>query len=195
MVTAKENQATKSPDQNKIDVSPLPSPVCVKTLTTNFLSGYPDSSFVYELRNIFRQDARIGFQGQRTYRFSKNLPTAFSNPTVVSLNLTKEVSLGRMAGLFNTPSSQNFQISPIGLVLKKNSDKFRTIFHLSYPKSGSTSINSGISKEEFSLQYVTIDDTIEGIKRFGPGSFLAKTDIESFRLIPAHPDDYELLGM
>ena len=32
--------------------------------------------------------------------------------------------------------------------------------------------------------------------RFGPGSFLAKTDIESaFRLIPVHPDDYELLGM
>ena len=44
--------------------------------------------------------------------------------------------------------------------------------------------------------YVTIDDAIKGIKRFGPGSFLAKTDIESaFRLIPVHPDDYELLGM
>lgn len=32
--------------------------------------------------------------------------------------------------------------------------------------------------------------------RFGPCSFLAKTDIESaFRLIPVHLDDYELLGM
>ena len=71
-----------------------------------------------------------------------------------------------------------------------------TIFHLSYPEAGSTSINSGISKEDFSLQYVTFDDTIEGIKRFGPGSFLAKTDIESaFKLIPVHPDDSELLGM
>ena len=124
------------------------------------------------------------------------MPTASSNPTIVSSNLANEVSLGRMAGPFDTPPFQNFQISPIGLVPKKNSDKFRTIFHLSYPKSGSTSINSGISKEDFSLQYVTIDDAIEGIKRFGPGSFLAKTDIESaFRLIPVHPDDYELLGM
>ena len=101
-----------------------------------------------------------------------------------------------MAGPFDTPPFQNFLISPIGLVPKKNSDKFRTIFHLSYPKSGSTSINSSISKQDFSLQCVTIDDAIKGIKRFGPGSFLAKTDVESaFRLIPVHPDDYELLGM
>ena len=101
-----------------------------------------------------------------------------------------------MAGPFDTTPFQNFQVSPIGLVRKKNSNKFRTIFHLSYPKSGSTSINFSISKEDFSLQYVTIDDAIEGIKRYGPGCFLAKTDIESaFRLIPIHPDEYELLGM
>jgi hypothetical protein len=59
-----------------------------------------------------------------------------------------------------------------------------------------TSINSAIWKDDFSPQYVTIDDAIAGIKRFGPDCFLAKTDIESaFRLIPVHPDDYELLGM
>ncbi len=101
-----------------------------------------------------------------------------------------------MAGPFDTPPFENFQVSLIGLVAKKNSNKFRTIFHLSYPKSGSSSINYGISKEDFSLQYVTIDDAIKGIKRLGPGCFLAKTDIESaFRLIPIHPSDYELLGM
>ncbi len=67
---------------------------------------------------------------------------------------------------------------------------------MSYPKSGSSSVNYGISKEDFSLQYVTIDDAIKGIKRLGPGCCLAKTDIESaFRLIPIHPSDYELLGM
>ena len=137
-------------------------PPYVLKRSKNLLSGYPDSSFVYELRNIFRQDARMGFQGQRTHRFSINLPTAFSNPTIVSSNLSKEVSLGRMAGPFDTPTSQNFQILPIGLVPKKNSDKFRTIFHLSYPKSGSTNINSGISKDDFSLQYVTILNLLLG---------------------------------
>ncbi len=81
----------------------------------------------------------------------------------------------------------------IGLVPKKNSTKFRTIFHLSYPKSGSTSINHSISKEHFSRQFFP---TLVSSQQFGSGCFLAKTDIESaFRLVPIHPDDYELLGM
>ena len=138
----------------------------------------------------------MGFRGNAPQSFQKNLPTASANPDIVSSNLSTEVSLGRMAGPFVTPPFQNFQVSRIVSAPKKNSNKFRTIFHLSYPKSGSNSINFSISKEDFSLQYVTIDDAIEGIKRFGSGCFLAKTDIESaFRLVPVHPDDYELLGM
>ena len=79
---------------------------------------------------------------------------------------------------------------------KKHSNKYRTIFHLSYPKSGTNSINFSISKEDFSLQYITIDNAIGGILDFGRGCFLAKTDVESaFRLIPVDPNDYELLGM
>lgn len=59
-----------------------------------------------------------------------------------------------------------------------------------------TSINYSISQEQFSLQYVSIDDAIEGILHFGRGCFLAKTDSESaFRLIYVHRDDYELLAM
>ena len=76
MMMTKENQATNPPDQNETDVPPPPTPICVKT-PTSLLSGYSDSSFVCELRSIFRQGARIGFQGQRTHRFSKNLPTLF----------------------------------------------------------------------------------------------------------------------
>ena len=101
-----------------------------------------------------------------------------------------------MAGPFPTPPFPNFQVSPIRLVPKKHSNKFRTIFHLSFPKPGVTSINYSISKEDFSLQYITIDNAVEGILRLGQGSFLAKTDIESaFCLIPLRPSDYELFGM
>ena len=52
----------------------------------------------------------------------------------------KEVALGRVVGPFPTPPFPNFHISPIGLVPKKHSDKFRAIFHLSFPKSGTTTI-------------------------------------------------------
>lgn len=87
-------------------------------------------------------------------------------------------------------------MSLIGLVPKKHTAKFRTIFHFSYPKSGKTSIDFSISKDDFSLQYTTIDNAIKGIISLGQGCFHAKTDTESaFRLIPLRPSDYELFGM
>ena len=101
-----------------------------------------------------------------------------------------------MQASFLRPPLPNFQVSPIGLVPKKHTAKFRTIFHLSFPKSGETSINSSISKEDFSPQHIAIDNAVQGILRFGQGCFLAKTDIESaFRLFPFRPSDYELFGM
>ena len=83
----------------------------------------------------------------------------------------------------------------IGILPKKHSDKFRKIFHLSFPKTGE-SINSFIEKDDFSLQYKKIDDAIAALIRLGSGTYLAKTDIESaFRRFPVHRDDRELLGM
>lgn len=162
----------------------------------DFLVEHPDSNFVTSLCDSLRQGADVGYKGPRKAKFSRNLPTALAQPEIVSANLDKEIALGRVAGPFPTPPFPNFHISPIGLVPKKHSDKFRTIFHLSYPKSGNSSINYSISKEDYSLQYITIDNAIQGILRLGPGSFLAKTDIESaFRLIPLRPCDYELFGM
>ena len=183
---------TKTNDSNVVRSL---TPIFVANLEDS-LAGHPDPTLVSQLCSNLKDGARIGFEGQRAPRFSKNLPTALTHPNIVTSNLEHEISLGRVAGPFKTPPFSNFQVSPIGLVPKKNSTKFRTIFHLSFPKSGATSINASIPKEDFSLHYVTIDNAIEGIKRFGHGCFLAKTDIESaFRLIPVHPDDYELLGM
>ena len=121
--------------------------------------------------------------------------TANANPQQIAQNIATEVSLGRMAGPFDTPPLTNFQVSPLGIIPKKNSDKFRTIFHLSYPKSGN-SINSYIEKSDFSLSYVSVDEAIKAIKPLGQAAFMAKKDIESaFHLYPVHPDDWELLGM
>lgn len=49
-----------------------------------------------------------------------------------------------------TPLFPNLQVSTTGLVPRKHSIKFRSIFHLSFPKSGVTSINYSISKEDHS---------------------------------------------
>ena len=159
------------------------------------LANHPDKLFVDRLCSELQHGAHIGYEGPRAPRSSKNLPSATANPSMIDENLGKEVALGRTAGPFASPPFKNFQVSPIGLVPKKHSGKFRTIFHLSYPKSGN-SINSYIDKDNFSLQYVTIDRVIQAILKLGQGCFMAKTDIEAaFRQFPVHPDDWELLGM
>ena len=65
---------------------------------------------------------------------------------------------------------------------------------LSHPKGGS--VNDGIESELCSLSYTSVDAAVRLIMAMGPGTLLAKFDIESaYRLIPVHPDDRPLLGM
>lgn len=150
------------------EIPPLPTPINVDILE-NVLLDHPNRDFVLRLCSNLRYGADIGYTGPRVPRFSRNLPTALAQPEIVTQNLATEIALGRVAGPFSEPPFPNFQVSPIGLVPKKHSDKFRTIFHLSFPKSGNTSINHFISKEDHSLQYITIDNAIEGIVRLGKG--------------------------
>jgi hypothetical protein len=160
------------------------------------LKNHPDVLFVSNLVQGFRDGFSIGFEGPRMPRFSHNLKSAVEHPHLVTKNLLKEVILGRTAGPFLSPPFLNFQIYPIGVVPKKHSSDWRTIFHLSHPKSAGTSVNAHISKENYSLQYVKIDDAINLIIQLGKGSFMAKTDIcSAFRNVPVRPNDWELLGM
>ena len=187
--------STRAPATEKSSFGGVVTPVNVVTLY-QALSNHPEREFVNKRCSELREGARIGYSGPRCPRFSPNLPTAYFNPEVVTGNLTDEVSKGRTMGPFPTPPFENFQVSPIGLVPKKHSDKFQTIFHLSFLKSGTSSINYFIEKDDFSLQYITIDNAIAAIQKFGPGCYMGKTDIESaFRLIPVHPKDWALMGM
>lgn len=101
------NEFTNHPGQHENEETSLPTPVSVQTLEES-LSGHPDKDFVSQLCNNFKHGVRIGFQGQRAPRFSKNLPTAFAKPDIVSSNLANEILLGRMAGPFDTPPFRNF---------------------------------------------------------------------------------------
>ena len=76
---------------------------------------------------------------------------------------------------------------------KHQPGKWRLILDLSSPLG---SVNDGILKEPFSVQYMRVDDVISGIMSFGQGTLLAKFDVESaYRNIPVHPEDRYLLGM
>lgn len=158
------------------------------------LSQHPDRDFVTSLINGLRYGTHVGYTGPEKSRVSRNLISANQHPEVVSSNLYKEINLGRVAGPFDSPPLPNLQCHPVGVVPKKHSSEWRTIYHLSYPEGDS--INDHIPKDPYSLQYVRVDDAIRILKSLGPGSFMAKTDLKSaFRLIPVHPDHWHLLGI
>ena len=90
------------------------------------------------------------------------------------VHLQECVARGKTAGPFATDPLPNFVCSPVGVVPKKT-DKLRIIHHLSAPEGHS--VNDGILKEDFSLQYVTVDYAIANIMRLGRGTLLAKFDI------------------
>ena len=158
------------------------------------LADHPDQNFVFNLITTLKEGARIGYSGPHSVRVSPNLISAAQHPDVVSLNLQKEINLGRVAGPYPSPPLPNFQCHPVGVVPKKHSSDWRTIYHLSYPQGNS--INDHIPKDPYSLSYVRVNDAINIIQSLGRGAFMAKTDLKSaFHLIPIHPDDWSLLGI
>lgn len=102
------------------------------------------------------------------------------------------MNLGRIKGPFKSPPFVEFQISPIGIVPKKEKNTFRMITHLSSPDG--SSINDCIDDIFASVSYTSNDEAIKLILKQGKGAFMAKADIKSaFRLIPINPSQYHLL--
>ena len=189
--------ATEARDKVKFlaqnSVPSVSTPINVVVLERE-LSQHPDRIFVSNIINSLRYGTHVGYTGPQKPRVSRNLISAIQHPEVVSGNLRKELGLDRVAGPFNSPPLPNLQCHPVGVVPKKHSSEWRTIYHLSYPEGDS--INDHIPKDPYTLQYVRVDDAIHILQSLGPGSFMAKTDLKSaFRLIPIHPDDWHLLGI
>ncbi|KAM3940651.1 uncharacterized protein RB166_000605 [Leptodactylus fuscus] len=98
-----------------------------------------------------------------------------------------------MAGPFSVPPWPHLRVSPLGVVPKREPNKFRLIHHLSFPAGAS--VNDGIDPSLSSVSYASFDRAVELVRRAGRGALMAKTDIEAaFRLLPVHPDSFHLLG-
>ena len=108
-------------------------------------------------------------------------------------NLEKKCAAGRILGPFQSSPLPNFHCSGLGAVPKKGG-KWRMTLHLSAPHNHS--VNDFIPKEEFSLHYTSVDDAFQYLLNFGVRAQMAKIDLKSaFRMVPVHPDNWELLGM
>ena len=138
-----------------------------------------------------------GFEPDRVYLKTarSNMKSAVDHPDIIDAYIANEVALGRMAGPFVVPPYHNVQCSPFGVVPKKRqAGKWRLILDLSSPEGHS--VNDGISREQFSLKYVSVETAIAILMEVGPGALMAKFDIEcAYRNIPIIPQERYLLGM
>lgn len=115
-------------------------------------------------------------------------------PDEVDKKLEKEILEGRILGPFLEIPFPHLQISPIGVVPKKEKGTFRLIQHLSHPIGDS--INDFIIPSLSTVQYSSVDDAVKLLISVGKNAYMCKTDISNaFRIIPVHPDDHELLGI
>ena len=167
--------------------------VCTPLRRSQFaseLESHHDKAWVSWLLNGITYGVSIGFSGPHTPYVSSNLPSAAQHSHIITMELAKEVEAGRVLGPFATPPMTTFRSSGLGAIPKKNG----MILHLSAPCG--SSVNDGIDKDEFPVQYSTVDDAVELISRYGTGTILAKIDLKAaFRMVPIDPKDWDLLGM
>ena len=169
------------------------TPVNVDRLEVE-LRGHPDRLFVNNLIHNMTWGFNIGYHGPHRSRVCRNLRSARENPIAAGRCILKELKHRRLASPFSTLPLPNLQISPIGLVPKKDSEVFQLMMDLSYPKGDS--INDYIDPKECSIKFDNLDRAVQMVAQLGKGALMAKLDIKSaYCLCPVRKEDWELLGL
>lgn len=182
----------------KFDAVIVPLPPCAITNVNVValhaaLSVIPNinAAFVSSLVHSMRHGFRLGYSGPRNTASAPNRPSALAHPAVVSAALWNELDLKHTAGPFAAPPFPHFISSPLACIPKKP-DSWRLILDLSAPAG--RSVNDGIPRDDYSVQYTPFDRILRMIATFGRGALIAKVDLRhAFRQCPVHPDDWPLL--
>jgi len=132
------------------------------------LRHYPDRSAVVFVFSGILEGFRIGFEASSVSlkSASSNMRSSLEHPSVIDSYLQSEVSARRVAGPFPSPPVAPLHNSRFGVIPKNNQPgKWRLILDLSSPEGHS--VNDGILKPAFTVQYVSVDAFIEGIMTLG----------------------------
>ena len=172
------------PSPLKDHFSPLHLPAMVSPIRVDRLElelcGHPDQAKVAYVISGLRNGFHLGFHSSSISLKSatSNMPSALLQPSIIDSYLQNELHKGRIAGPFPIPPFPKLHNSRFGVIPKKHQPgKWRLILDLSSPVGAS--VNDGIPKDVFSVQYMSMDDVIDGIMTYGRGTLTAKFDIES----------------
>jgi hypothetical protein len=158
------------------------------------LQTYKDPAWAHRLVHDIIHGVDIGYRGRRSLRItSPNFTDTEAEEEAVSLDITNEVALGRIAGPYPSPPYAHYRCSPIKTVAKKGSAaKYRIIHHLSYPHG--RSVNS--STADWPCPLARFAQAVDIVRRLGRGCYMAKADVKAaYRAIAIRPADWPLLGM
>ena len=182
LLSLESHQSTQSP----LQCSRGPSPLTLDRLQV-YLSRHPDQQFSSYVSRGLWNGFHIGFSHLSPLRpATHNHPSASENPSVITDHLRDELRSGRLIGPVRPALGHHIQVSPLGLVPKPHSTKWRVIMDLSAPRN--LSVNDGISPSLCSLQYASVDSAVDIITQLGQSSELVKLDLSNvYRMIPVHP--------
>ena len=135
--------------------------------------GHPNKSLVSHFANALKHGFHVASQALVMYLCAlliSNLPFARMYTDFISEQLISACSNNESADPFDCTLPLRIHFSGLGAVPRKNG-KLHMILHLSNPSGNS--VNVFISRVEFSLQHVQIDDAIDHIMFYGnSASFL-----------------------
>ena len=161
------------------------------------LADHPDQTFAqYILRGI-QQGFHIGADRSclSLRPGPRNFPSARQHPMLVRGYIADEVKQGRLLGPVPGHLAPLCHCSPIGIIPKPHQPgKWRLIVDLSSP--GGHSVNDAISPQVAHMQYASVLDAAAMIRHLGPGTLMAKMDLQNaYRVLPVHADDHPLLAI
>ena len=180
--------------------APIRSPIVRKLLE---LYKHPNPDFVNYVCDGLRSGFDIGVKENLEGFELDNSKTAKEWMVKVDEWLASELAAERLLGPYGGDSIPHprAQISPLGTAHKKCYDvgvvKRRVIYNLSSGpgRCREESVNGGTYQEP-SVQYDTVEDAANVLRRYGTSAFLAKSDAkEAFRQLPVAPSAYHRLGV
>jgi hypothetical protein len=143
------------------------TPINVKKLE-ELLEFYPNTVDAHILLDGFTSGFKVNYEGLCCSYDSINLISAREHEQQLEEQNYREIREGRIAGPFCNKPFNNFRISPIGLVPKKDGG-WRLIQHVSYPLGNS--VNSYIDPDLSSVEYTSFDKVLNTISVIGPEDF------------------------
>ena len=142
-------------------------------------TGY-DPQKVDFLVKGFRNGFSRGYTGnERVTIQSPNLKFAVGDEITLWNKVMKEIKLKYFAGPFEKIPFKFYIQSPIGLVPKDNGNDTRLIFHLSYPRNGTTSVNYNTDPALISVKYPDFSEAIKLCIAAGKNCNLFRSDFQA----------------